>query len=126
VPAINPEPNPEEGISSSSPSCRVPGAFPLIARSQRKDPVPAINPEPNPEGISSSSPTLPRQRLPWENVPQSDYPERVASIPDIPLIEFDFVTLQQPAELILKRNLAVMFFLRRNVGSNFVNLRLAD
>ena len=48
------------------------------------------------------------------------------SIPYVRLIKRDFVPLQQAPELILKRELAMMFRLRRDVAPHFINLRVAD
>ena len=78
----------------------------------------------NPNGIPSFSPGLTRiAGLPWVTVPQiSSTLKRVESIPDIPFVEFDFVTTQQWPELILKRNLALMFLLRGDVIPHGFNL----
>ena len=53
-------------------------------------------------------------------------PKRVESIPHIPFIEFDFITLQQLSEFVLKRNLPMMFFLPGDVISHVFDLREAD
>ena len=53
-------------------------------------------------------------------------PERVASVPDIRLVEGQFVPLQQPAELVLKRQLAVMLCLPLDVTTDFFDLGMTD
>jgi hypothetical protein len=42
-------------------------------------------------------------------------PERVVSIPNIPLIKFNLVAFQKFPELVLKRNLAMMLLLPNDV-----------
>jgi len=56
----------------------------------------------NPKGIAIIQPRVGAQRLPWVNVPKNHNPERVASIPHIPFVKFDFITCQQLPELSLK------------------------
>src|SRR5258705_9997518 len=53
-------------------------------------------------------------------------PERVESVPDVTFVEFNLVTSQQLPKLILKGNLAMMFFLPGDVVAHRLNLREAD
>jgi hypothetical protein len=53
-------------------------------------------------------------------------PERVGSIPQIPFVIFNFMPSQKFAQLILKRNLPVMFLLPRDVIPHRDQLRKAD
>ena len=81
----------------------------------------------NPNGIPSFSPRVARHELPWENAPKkSPNPERVASIPQVRLVERDFVTFPQAPELVLKRQLAMVLLLARDVGAHFFDLGIAD
>lgn len=83
---------------------------------------------PYPEGIESFSPGL----LALASYPgfldstMRTYPERVASIPYVPLVEFDLVASQQFANFVLKRNLEVMYFLVVDVIFDCRDLRKAD
>src|SRR5260370_30436536 len=61
-----------------------------------------------------------------ERFRSSTNPERVESIPHIPFVEFDFITPQQLAKFILKRNLAVVFFLSGDVSAHRFDLREAN
>jgi hypothetical protein len=47
---------------------------------------------------------------------------RSPSIPHISLVERDLVTLQQPAEFLLKRNLPMMLLLPGDVGAHILDL----
>ena len=60
-------------------------------------------PVPNPNGILSLSPGLRAASYPGSDPRNGRNPERVASVPHIRLVEAQFVALQQPAELVLKR-----------------------
>jgi len=80
----------------------------------------------NSNEIQSLSPGLARSDYPGWAINKSINPERVESIPHIPFVEFDFVTAQQLPELVLKRNLAMMFLLPGDVFAHGLNLRKAD
>src|SRR6187455_2217429 len=55
----------------------------------------------NPNGIAAPSPGLPRSGYPGtSNAPNHPNPERVASVPNVSLIEIDVVFRQQQAKLI--------------------------
>jgi len=86
-----------------------------------------------PHGIPESQrdfiiqPRVARFGLPWEPAhSKSINPERVESIPHIPLVKGDVVAPQEAAKLILKRNLPVMLLLPGNVGAHVIHLRLPN
>jgi hypothetical protein len=72
------------------------------------------------QGWSCTRPTLDYVPSPLHNS------ERVASVPNITLVEFDSVERQELAELVLERAPAVMFGLVEDVALNRWNLRGAD
>jgi hypothetical protein len=53
-------------------------------------------------------------------------PEKVASIPNIPFVEFNRVAFQEFPKLVLKRNLPMMLLLSGDVIPHRLNLRKAD
>ena len=93
----------------------------LIPEPEHEGQQPAYGIKPgyfNPKGIESFSPALSRQVF----VQKFINPERVASIPHIPFIKFNIVAFQEFPELILKRNLAMMFLLPGDVFPNRLDL----
>jgi hypothetical protein len=72
-------------------------------------------------------PRVARNELPWVTGPLSFLnPERVGSIHTKRSSKFDSIPSQQPAELILKRNLPVVLHLSGNVIPCRFNLRKAN
>jgi hypothetical protein len=58
-------------------------------------------------------------------VPRIRNPNGVASIPHVPLVKFNFMFRQQPAQFVLKRHPAMMLVLSGNVILDNRTLRLA-
>ena len=86
----------------------------------------------NREAVAASSPTLPQATLGKRrmNKPNPDGVEgtgatRFASLPDVPFIPFQVVTLEQRSQLILKTHLAMMVLLVKYILLNNFKIRRA-
>ena len=76
----------------------------------------------HPKGMKIIEPRVAGNELPWVNEPQFINSERVASIPNVSFVEFDFVTFQKITKLILKRNLPMMLLLSGDVIPHCLDL----